>query len=91
MKIVLYEINSIYCSRCKKFAPIFDAVNLNFSATEIICANCGQILLLMKSKMQSRPENDFSYKKIESYVRRENRKTAENLRINRVILGTNTA
>lgn len=89
--MVLYEINSIYCSRCKKFTQIFDAQNLNFSATEIICANCGQILLIMKSKMQSRPEIDFNPKKIENYIRRENKRTAENLSINKVLMGTNTA
>lgn len=89
--MVLLEISSIYCSRCKEFTQIFDALNLNFSATEIICSNCGQILIIMKSKMQSRPENDFSYRKIENYIKSENKKTAENLSPQRVAMETNTA
>lgn len=88
---MLYEINSVYCSRCKEFMQIFDAGNLNFSSTEIICSNCGKILLVMKTKMQTRFDSTFDSKKLDSYIKKENQKTAKNLSMDRIIVGTNTA
>jgi len=88
---MLYEINSVYCSRCKGFTQIFDAVNLNFSSTEIICSSCGKILLVMKTKMQTRFDTTFDSKKLDSYIKKENLKTAKNLSMDKIVVGTNTA
>jgi hypothetical protein len=88
---MLYEINSVYCSRCKEFTSIFDATNLNFSSTELICSTCGKILLVMKTKMQTKFDSSFSSKQLENYVKKENQKTAKELSMNSVVFGTNTA
>ncbi len=88
---MLYEINSIYCSRCKEFTSIFDAMNPNFSSTELICSDCGKILVVMKTKMQTKFDSTFSSKQLENYIKKENQKTAKELSIHRVSLGTNTA
>lgn len=88
---MLYEINSVYCSRCKEFTSIFDAVNLNFSSTELICSECGKILVVMKTKMQTKFDATFNGKQLDSYVKKENQKTAKELSMNRVVVGTNTA
>ena len=88
---MLYELNSIYCSRCKEFAPIFDAANYDLSATEIICSNCGKILLIMKTKYQTGPAINLNPSKIENYVRRENQKTAKKARLRELVTGIKTA
>jgi hypothetical protein len=89
--VLLYEVTSIYCSRCKEFSPIFDAVNYDFSATEIICSNCGKILLLMKTKYQTNVDMNFKSSRIENYVRRENQKTSKRVKIKNMYAGVNTA
>lgn len=88
---LLYELNSIYCSSCKEFTPVFDAVNYDFSATEIICSNCGKILLIMKTKYQTRLDLNFNSQQIENYIRKENQKTAKKHKLHHVLEGINTA
>ena len=88
---MLYEVNTIYCSRCKEFTPVFDAVNYDFSATEIICSNCGKILLIMKTKYQTGFELSFNSAAIESYVRKENQRSARKTKMQNIITGANTA
>ncbi len=88
---MLYDLNSIYCSRCKEFTSIFDAVNYDFSATEIICSNCGKILLIMKTKYQTGSDLNFNSDKIEGHMRKENQKTAKQAKIQRILTGVNTA
>ena len=87
---MLYEINSVYCSRCKEFTQIFDAVNLNFSSTEIICSNCGKILMVMKTKLQTRYDTSFDSNKLENYIKKENQKTLKNHQMDKIIVKTNT-
>lgn len=87
---MLYELNSIYCSRCKEFTPIFDAVNYDLSATEIICSNCGKILLIMRTKYQSGTDQVPNSNFIENYVRRENQKSAKRARMHKALTGVNT-
>ncbi len=86
---MLYELTSIYCSRCKEFAPVFDAVNFDFSATEIICSNCGKILLIMKTKYQTGFDLSFNSNKIEGYVKKENQRTAKQAKMQKILTGIN--
>lgn len=88
---MLYELSSIYCSRCKEFAPIFDAVNYDLSATEIICGNCGKILLIMRTQYQSGTAQELNPNFIDNYVKRENQKSAKRTRMHKVLSGANTA
>ncbi|MHA1198955.1 MAG: hypothetical protein ACTSQF_06340 [Candidatus Heimdallarchaeaceae archaeon] len=88
---MLYDLNSIYCSRCKEFAPIFDAVNYDLSATEIICSNCGKILLIMKTKYQTGLDLSFNSSNIENYIRKENQKSSKKSKMQKILTGINTA
>ena len=87
---MLYEVNSIYCSRCKEFTPVFDAVNYDISATEIICSNCGKILLIMRTKYQSGTNQESNSNFIENYIRRENQKSAKSTRMHKILTGVNS-
>ncbi|MCE7741835.1 MAG: hypothetical protein GOP50_05205 [Candidatus Heimdallarchaeota archaeon] len=88
---MLYELNSIYCSRCKEFSPVFDAVNYDLSATEIICSNCGRILLIMKTKYQTSLDLNFNSKTVENHIRKENQKSSKKAKIQKILTGINTA
>jgi hypothetical protein len=87
---MLYELSSIYCSRCKEFTPVFDAVNYDFSATEILCSNCGRILLIMKTEYQTGSDLGFNHEEIESHVRRENQKSSKKAKIRKILSGIKT-
>lgn len=88
---MLYELDSIYCSRCKEFTPVFDAFNYDFSAIEIICSNCGTILLIMKTKYQNNIEQDFNPNKIETYLKKENQRSAKRAKMHKIMTGINSA
>ncbi len=88
---MLYELDSIYCSRCKEFTPVFDAFNYDFSAIEIICSNCGTILLIMKTKYQNSFEQDFNASRIETYLQKENQRSAKKVKMQKIMTGTNSA
>ena len=88
---MLYDLNLIYCSYCKEFTPIFDAINYDLSATEIMCSNCGRILLIMKTKYQTGFDLDFNSKKIEEYMKQENLKIAKKASFHKVMRRIDTA
>jgi len=87
---MLFEIDTAYCSRCKKFVPIFDAKNVNFSLTEINCNDCGKILFVMRSELQFEADNNNNIiEELEEFIRKENIKTSSNKRLRKLAVKTN--
>ena len=78
---MLYEIDTIYCSRCLRYVNIFDAENEEFSTKEIICTDCGKILMVIRSSFQSRNDSKFLLKSLDKHIIRENVKTGKNLKM----------
>ena len=86
---MLFEIDTAYCSRCKKFVPIFDAKNVSFSLTEINCNECGKILFVMRSELEYEPDDNDHIEELEEFIRKENIKTASNKRLRKYAVKTN--
>ncbi|MCG3222981.1 MAG: hypothetical protein H7647_00835 [Candidatus Heimdallarchaeota archaeon] len=78
---MLYEIDTIYCSRCLRYVNIFDAENEEFSTKELICVDCGKILMVVRSSFQSRNDSKFLIKSLEKHINRENVKTGKDLKM----------
>ncbi|MCK4895893.1 MAG: hypothetical protein KAS47_03740 [Candidatus Heimdallarchaeota archaeon] len=78
---MLYEIDTIYCSRCLRYVNIFDAENEEFSTKEIICIDCGKILMVVRSSFQSRNDTKFLLRSLDKHIVRENVKTGKNLKM----------
>ncbi len=78
---MLYEIDTIYCSRCQRYVTVFDAENEEFSTKEIICTDCGKILMVIRSSFQSKSDSTFLLKSLEKHIIRENIKTGKNLKL----------
>jgi DNA-directed RNA polymerase subunit RPC12/RpoP len=78
---MLYEIDTIYCSRCLRYVNIFDAENEEFSTKELICVDCGKILMVVRSSFQSRNDSNFLIKSLEKHINRENVKTGKSLKM----------
>ena len=85
---MLFDINTVYCTRCKKFVPVFDSINIDFSSTEIICEECGKILLVTRSERQFRLDTD--YLELEDFIRKENSKKSKSYRLPNYIYGADT-
>lgn len=85
---MLYEIDTIYCSRCQKYVSIFDADNEEFSTKEIICSNCGKILMVVRSSLQTKNDPQYILKSLENHILRENIKTSKKLKLNDYFSGT---
>lgn len=85
---MLLDINTVYCTRCKKFVSVFDSINIDFSSTEIICEECGKILLVTRSERQFRLDTD--YLELEAFVRKENSKKSKNYRLPNYVYGADT-
>ncbi len=86
---MLFEIDTAYCSRCKKFVPIFDAKNVNFSLTEINCNECGKILFVMRSELEFEADEINHIEELEEFIRKENIKTSSNKRLRKYTVETN--
>ena len=78
---MLYEIDTIYCSRCLRYVNIFDAENEEFSTKEIICVDCGKILMVIRSSFQSRSDSKFLLRSLNKHIVQENVKTGKNLKM----------
>ncbi len=78
---MLYEIDTIYCSRCLRYVNIFDAENEEFSTKELICVDCGKILMVVRSSFQSKNDSKFLIKSLEKHINRENVKTGKSLKM----------
>ncbi|MFW9853049.1 MAG: hypothetical protein ACFFDS_08905 [Candidatus Thorarchaeota archaeon] len=76
---MIYDINTVYCNRCKKFVTVFDSINVDFSSTEIICEECGKILLVTRSERQFRLDTDFE--ELEAFIHKENSKKSDSYRL----------
>ena len=78
---MLFEIDTSYCSRCKKFVQIFNAENINFSTTEINCIECGKILFVIRSEVQYEDDQSDNIEELEKFIHKENIKSARNQKI----------
>ena len=85
---MLYDINTVYCNRCKKFVPVFDSINIDFSSTEIICEECGKILLVTRSERQFRL--DTNHVELEDFIRKENSKKSKSYGLPNYVYGAGT-
>ena len=88
---MLLEIGKVYCQRCKKFVPIFDSINIDFSTTEVNCSECGNILVVLRSERQSSTNGENEINALEKYIRRENKKSGDNYKLRKALLGSNSA
>lgn len=78
---MLYEIDTVFCSRCQRYVSVFDAENEEFLTKEIICTDCGKILMVVRSSFQSRNDTKFLLKSLEKHILRENIKTGKNFKL----------
>ncbi len=78
---MLYEIDTIYCSRCQRYVTVFDAENEEFSTKEIICTDCGKILMVIRSSFQSKHDSQFLLESLKKHILQENVKTGKNLKM----------
>ena len=85
---MLCDINTVYCTTCKKFVSVFDSINIDFSSTEIICEECGKILLVTRSERQFRSDTDF--KELEAFIRKENLKKSKSYKLPKYVYGADT-
>lgn len=86
--LMLLEIGKVYCQRCKKFVPIFDSINIDFSTTEVNCSECGNILVVLRSERQFSTSNETEITALERYIRKENKKSEENYRLRKALIGS---
>lgn len=78
---MLYEIDTAFCSRCQRYVKIFDAENDEFSTKEIICSECGAILVAVRSENQTKIDSDILINSLDKYIRRENIKTDKKTKV----------
>ena len=78
---MLYEIDTVFCSRCQKYVSIFDAENEEFTTKEIICTDCGKILMVVRSSFQSKNDTTFLINSLKKHILQENIKTGKNFKI----------